>query len=68
VACNDPVFIIWQAINLLAEVNARLDAPESTERIQEAEAVLLNLMLDLWQNAERQSAAEQVRYAARILH
>jgi len=47
VSTKDPVLIIWDAINLWAEVNVRLNAPGSTQRILAAERVLLNLMLDL---------------------
>ena len=59
---KDPVLFIWDAINLLTKANAGLDAPESTQKIQEAERILLELMLDLWQSSK---ALNQINYTFR---
>ena len=61
---KDPVLFIWNAIKLLTKVNARLGAPGSTQRILDAERVLLNLMLDLW----RSDPAGQMGGTGRTLH
>jgi hypothetical protein len=69
VSTKDPILIVWHAINLLAEVNARLDSPEASERILEAEMVLLKLMRDLWQSAgQTDHPAEEIWYTERVLH
>ena len=65
---KDPVLFIWDAINLLTKANAGLDAPESTQKIQEAERILLELMLDLWRSSKAPIGANQISYADRALH
>ena len=67
-AVNDPVFIIWEAINILAEVSARLDVPKSAESIYKAELVLIDLMLELWQTTARPEPMKQTGCADRVLH
>jgi hypothetical protein len=59
VASNkDPALVIWHAINVLAEVQT--DLPLS-RRILEAEMLLLNLMLEIWESAEgRELGVSQV--------
>ena len=64
---KDPVLFIWDAINLLTKANAGLDAPESTQKIQEAERILLELMLDLWRSGKAPISANQISYADRAL-
>jgi hypothetical protein len=58
------VLFIWDAINLLTKVNARLDASGSTQKILDAERVLLDLMLDLW----RSNPAGQMGGTGHALH
>jgi hypothetical protein len=71
---KDPALTIWRAINILAEVDARLDDAETSGKILEAEKVLLNLMLDLWEHGRKPDAVEQFEqfeqfgYFGRSLH
>jgi hypothetical protein len=67
-SAEDPALMIWRAINILAEVNARLDDSTSTDKILEAEMVLLNLMLSLWQSTRQPDPAEQIGYVSRAPH
>ena len=71
---KDPALMIWRAINILAEVDARLDDAETSGKILEAEKVLLNLMLDRWEHGRKPDAVEQFQqfeqfgYFGRSLH
>ena len=62
---KEPVLFIWDAINLLTKANAGLDAQGSTRKIIEAERILLELMLDLWQSSK---GLNQISYTDRTLH
>ena len=61
---KDPVLFIWDAINLLTKANTGLDAQDSTRKIVEAERILLELMLDLWQSSK---GLNQINYTFRAL-
>jgi hypothetical protein len=67
VASNkDPAIIIWRALNVLAQAQL---GPFSHKRILEAEMILLNVMLELWESAGRSDSAGCIdRARRRTLH
>jgi hypothetical protein len=44
---SDPLLAVWEAMNLLSEVDADPDAPQIRALIMDAEAVLCRLTMEL---------------------
>ena len=49
---KDPVLAIWQAMKPLADVQMRLDAPDISRMLAEADAVLFGIVLALVRRGE----------------
>jgi len=58
---RDPVLTVWQAMNLLHEVDVQSDFPETSRILAEAEIALLNLVLALARCDKMRSISSEAR-------
>ena len=52
---RDPLFVVWEAMNLIIEADVCPDAPHVSKLIAEAEEALLRLTIELARRAELES-------------
>src|SRR5437868_4093750 len=55
---RDTLLIVWEAMNLLAEVNMYPDAPQIKKLLSDAEGALCRLTIELAMRAELQDPSE----------
>ena len=56
---RDPLLVIWQAMNLLDEINVYLDAPQIKKLLSDAEGLVCRLSVPLAQQAEASDSSDQ---------
>jgi hypothetical protein len=49
---RDPLLVIWQAMNLLDEINVYLDAPQIKKLLSDAEGLVCRLTMELAMRAK----------------
>ncbi len=55
---RDPLLVVWEAMNLLAEVDTSSDAPQLKAFLADAEGALCRLTIELARCAKPQEASE----------
>jgi hypothetical protein len=55
---RDPLLVIWEAMNLLAEMNMYLDAPQIKKLLSDAEGVVCRLTMELAMRGKLQDPFE----------
>jgi predicted ester cyclase len=55
---RDPLLVVWEAMNLLAEADRYPDAPQIKRLVADAEEVLCRLTMELMRRAELQDLSE----------
>jgi hypothetical protein len=63
---DDPALIVWRALNVLARVP--LVSASNNERMLEAERLLINLMLELWESTDQPDSRAHIGYAGPTRH
>jgi len=55
---KDPLLSVWEAMNILAQVNEDFNAPQIADLVANAEDALCRLTTELVRNAELQYSAQ----------
>jgi hypothetical protein len=58
-AARSPILVVWEAMNLLTELESRYGCPDLEQTLDQAEVALINLVVALGRRPEVADSAER---------